>query len=106
VRPDRPGLWKRTREPGGDETLVTGELAKEDWNNWTATRQGIYFVVRPDGEHGMLALYAFETGAVTHIRPLPRLEPRSGLAVDAVSGRVWVATITARAGRLELATVE
>jgi Tol biopolymer transport system component len=106
VRPDRPGLWKRSREPGGDETLVTGDLAPEDWNNWTATRQGIYFVVRPDGEHGILALFAFETGAVSHIRPLPRLDPRSGLAVDATGGRAWVATISSRESRLELATLE
>lgn len=106
VRPDRPGLWKRTREPGGDETLVTGDLAKEDWNNWTVTRTGAYFVTRPDGEHGMLALYAFETGAVSHVRPIPRLEPRSGLAIDPATGRAWVATITGRDSRLELATLE
>ncbi|MCZ8130640.1 MAG: hypothetical protein O9284_05000 [Steroidobacteraceae bacterium] len=106
VRPDRNGLWRRSREPGGDDLLVTGELAAADWNNWFVTEDGVYFVARPDRENAQLAKWSLTEEAVQRIRPLPGLLPRSGLTLSP-DGRAVLATQVAKTEvDLEVATLE
>lgn len=106
VRPDRNGLWKRSREPGGDDLLVTPDLYAGDWNNWFATEDAIYFVARPDRENAQLAKYSLTEEAVTRIRPLPGLLPRSGLTLSADGRSVVVAQVAKTEVDLEMATLE
>jgi Tol biopolymer transport system component/DNA-binding winged helix-turn-helix (wHTH) protein len=103
VRPDRTGLWQRSRDPGGDETLVTAALLPQDAHNWTVTGDAIYFVTRPDGEHAQLVRYSLSNKLVTRLRALPQLYDHSGLAVR-MDGRSVIATqFTGAEAQLEVA---
>jgi Tol biopolymer transport system component len=106
VRPDRNGLWKRGREPGGDETLVTPDLYAGDWNNFFVTEDGVYFVARPDKENAQLAKYSFTDEAVSRIRPLPGLLPRSGLTLTPDGRSIVVAQVAKTEVDVEMATLE
>lgn len=106
VRPDRNGLWKRSREPGGDDVLVTPDLFAGDWNQFFATEDAIYFVARPDKENAQLAKYSLTDEAVVRIRPLPGLLPRSGLTLSADGRSVVVAQLAKTEVHLEMATLE
>jgi Tol biopolymer transport system component/DNA-binding winged helix-turn-helix (wHTH) protein len=106
VRADRNGLWRRTREPGGDDVLVTPELNAADWNNFHVTEDAIYFVARPDRENAQLSRYSLLDEQVTRIRPLPGLLPRSGLTLSG-DGRSMVVAQVARADvDIEMVTLE
>ncbi|MFO0452893.1 MAG: hypothetical protein ACK52I_30250, partial [Pseudomonadota bacterium] len=97
---------RRSREPGGDDRLVTGVLAAADWNNWCVTDDGVYYVARPDRENAQLAKWSLTEEAVQRIRPLPGLLPRSGLTLSP-DGRAVLATQVAKTEvDLEVATLE
>lgn len=106
VRADRNGLWKRPREPGGDDVLVTAELSAADWNNWFVTEDAVYFVTRPDRENAHLAKYSLTDEAVSRIRPLPNLLPRSGLTLSADGRSVLVAQVAKSEVDVEMVTLE
>ena len=106
VRPDRTGLWRRGREPGGDETLVTPELAVADWRNWDVGSDTVWFVARPAGGGAELARYSINDDRVTHSRALPKLLPESGLALVADETALIVSEVTTNTTDLLLATLE
>ena len=106
VRADRGGLWSRGREPGGDETLVVPELAAADWDNWDVGSEAVWFVARGASGPPVLARYAFATQAVSRLRPLPALLPRSGLALDAPAHTLILAEVTEASADLEIAALD
>jgi dipeptidyl aminopeptidase/acylaminoacyl peptidase len=105
VRPDRRGLWRRNREPGGDETLVTADLAPADWCNWEVTADAVWFVTRPDDGPAELARYSIADDRLTRIRPLPGLLPGSGMTA-APDGSLIIAAVATARSDLKLATLE
>lgn len=106
VRPDRNGLWRRPREPGGDDVLVTPELNAADWNNFFVTEDAIYFVARPDRENAQLSRYSLTDEQVQRIRPLPGLLPRSGLTLSGDGRAVLVAQVARTDVDIEMVTLE
>jgi Tol biopolymer transport system component len=105
VRPDRRGLWRRSPAPGGDDTLVTPELAPVDWRNWDVARDAVWFVMRSGGD-ATLARFVFATGRVSPGPVVEELLPDSGLAVTA-DGRGAIVAETADAQvDIEVATLE
>jgi Tol biopolymer transport system component len=106
VRPDRRGLWVRGREPGGDDTLVSGALAPSDFRNWDVTGEAIWFVTRPDEGPPRLARYSLLTGELTLGRPVPAVLPDSGLTVAPDGKSLIVAELAAAQVDLELAALE
>jgi Tol biopolymer transport system component len=106
VRPDRNGLWKRQREPGGDEVLVTPELNAADWSNLYVTEDAIYFVARPDVENPQLSRYSLTEERVQRIRPLPGLLPRSGLTLSGDGRSMLVAQVARTDVDIEMVTLE
>jgi Tol biopolymer transport system component len=106
VRADRMGLWHRSREPGGDETLAAGTLSPADWCNWDVTATDIWFVARPDLGAPHLARYSIDAERVTELGPLEALLPDSGLAASADGNGVLLATVTRARADLKLATLE
>ena len=106
VRSDRGGLWSRDREPGGDEILVLPELAVADWDNWDVDSEAIWFVARDATGAPTLARYGFASQAITRLRPLPALLPRSGLALDADGRALILAEVTQASADLEIAALD
>lgn len=105
VRADRRGLWRRSPAPGGDDTLVTPELAPIDWRNWDVTRDAVWFVMRPAGD-ATLARFVFEAGRVIPGPVLPDLLPDSGLTITADGKRALVAETARAQVDIEVATLE
>jgi len=105
VRPDRRGLWRRNREPGGDETLVTADLSPADWCNWEVTADAVWFVARADGGPAELARYSIADDRVTRVRALAGLLPGSGMAA-APQGGLIIAAVASERADLKLATLE
>lgn len=104
VRPDRLGLWRRNREPGGDETLAAAELSPADWDSFDVTADAVWFVARADIGDPQLARYSIDREESKLVRPLPGLLPGGGLAATA-DGAI-VATVSASRADLKLATLE
>lgn len=105
-RADRSGLWRRSRDPGGDETLVSGEFSPADWSNFAVTADAVYFVSRTDTGTVSLARYSLDNEQVTVLKPLPALLPGSGLVVTADGSAVLLATVTSARADLKLASLE
>ena len=105
VRADRRGLWRRGTAPGGDDTLVTPDLAPIDWRNWDVARDAVWFIARPAGD-AMLARYVFAAGRVSPGPILPDLLPDSGLTVAADGKSVIVAETATAQVEIEVATLE
>jgi dipeptidyl aminopeptidase/acylaminoacyl peptidase len=106
VRPDRVGLWLRNPAPGGDESLVLGELSPVDWNNWVVQEGSIWFVLRPDVGTPELARFSIASHVVTHLRPLPDLAPESGMALAPDGTSVIVATVATARADVKLAELD
>jgi Tol biopolymer transport system component len=105
VRPDRRGLWRRSPAPGGDDTLVTPELAPSDWRNWDVSQDAVWFVMRPASD-ATLARYVFAAGRVVPGPVLPDLLPESGLAISADGRSAIVSEAADVRVDIELATLE
>lgn len=105
VRADRRGLWRRSPAPGGDDTLVTPELAPIDWRNWDVGRDAIWFVTRPAGD-ATLARFVFAQGRVSAGPVLPDLLPDSGLTITADGKRAIIAETASAQVDIEVATLE
>lgn len=105
VRPDRPGLWQRTRDPDSDETLLTPELAALDWRNWEVTNDAIWFIARRTDTEATLARYVFAQGRVLRGNTVPAVLPDSGLTVLADGSAAVIAEAAATQVDLELATI-
>jgi Tol biopolymer transport system component len=105
VRPDRRGLWRRSPAPGGDDTLVTPELAPIDWRNWDVSRDAVWFIMRAAGD-ATLARYVFATGRVSPGPVLPDLLADSGLTLTADGRAAIVAESASAQVDIEVATLE
>ena len=105
VRPDRRGLWRRSPAPGGDDTLVTPELAPVDWRNWQVARDAVWFVSRSAGD-AVLSRYVFATGRVSAGPIVPELLPDSGITLAPDGQGVIVAESAHVQVDIELATLE
>lgn len=106
VRPDRIGLWIRDPAPDGDEALVTAELTVTDASDWYVAPGAVYFVTRPADALPTLARYGEDTEAVRHLRVLPGLRDRSGLAPAAEADAVLYSQETHRSVDLEIAEID
>ena len=106
VRPDRVGLWLRNPSPGGDETLVLGELSPADWDNWVVLEDSIWFVLRPDIGPPELAHYSIANHVVSRLRPLPDLAPESGMTLAPDGKSVIVATVATARADVKLAELD
>jgi Tol biopolymer transport system component len=52
----QPGLWVREKE-GGEERLLTADLAARDWGNWALNDAGLYYLDRrPDASPFLMHL--------------------------------------------------
>ncbi|HXQ63314.1 MAG TPA: DPP IV N-terminal domain-containing protein [Steroidobacteraceae bacterium] len=105
VRPDRRGLWRRNREPGGDETLVTADFGPADWCDWEVTADSVWFVTRADGGPAELARYSIADDRVSRVRTLPGLLPGSGMTA-APDGALLMFMVASARSDLKLATLE
>ncbi len=90
TRPDRPGLWSRPTQGGGDDLLVARQLAVPDFSQWAVTTEAIYFIARDstaDGQRGtalhQLVRLAWPSRETTTLRSLARPAKASGLTVSA-----------------------
>ena len=81
VRADRRGLWRRSRDPGGDDTLVSPDLTPLDWRNWDVANDAVWFVMRPTDGEPTLARYVFADGRTHTVAAVPTLLADSGLTV-------------------------
>lgn len=81
VKPASRGIWRRDM-PSGSERLVVDDLDPMDQDNWTLTRDAIYYVARPLNAPARLRKVDLTTGRSTDITPLPNLLQNSGLAVS------------------------
>ena len=106
VRPDRVGLWLRNPAPGGDESLVLGELSPADWSSWVVQEDAIWFVLRPDTGTPELARFSIANHIVTHLRPLPDLAPESGMTLAPDGKSVIVATVASARADIKLAELD
>jgi hypothetical protein len=105
VRHDRKGLWQRSRNPGGDESLLSAELAPLDWRNWDVASDAIWFVARREDSDPMLAKYSFFEGRLLRGPTLPKLLPESGLTLTPDRSSVWLSEIVSTQVDLEKATL-
>ena len=105
VRHDRKGLWQRSRNPGGDESLLSPELAPLDWRNWDVASDAIWFVARRDDSEPILARYSFFEGRLLRGPTLPKLLPDSGLTLTPDHSSVWLSEVTSTQVDLETATL-
>jgi Tol biopolymer transport system component/DNA-binding winged helix-turn-helix (wHTH) protein len=105
ARPDRIGLWQRGREPGGDEMLVTAALAPADALNFAVTREAIYLVIRPDGEHAHLARFSLANKLLARLRALPKFATDSGLSASE-DGHVIATREAGASARIDIADLE
>lgn len=84
TRADAPGIWKQgtTAGPAGPVERVTDRLAPEDWANWLAGAQGLYFrELCPRHEGPAAAFLAYGTSTPVDLALLPE-QGMSGLAVS------------------------
>jgi hypothetical protein len=81
VRPAVRGIWRRDLATGADH-LVAPDLDPMDQDNWTLTRDAIYYVTRPAEAAARLRRLDLATGQTADIAPLPNLLQNSGLAVS------------------------
>ncbi len=105
VRHDRKGLWQRSRNPGGDESLLSAELAPLDWRNWDVASDAIWFVARREDSEPILAQYSFFEGRLLRGPTLPKLLPESGLTLTPDRSSVWLSEIVSTQVDLEKATL-
>ena len=107
VRPDRGGLWRRGREPGGDETLATPELAAADWRNWDVGPDAVWFAARDRADAPpVLARYSIDEERVTRLRGLPELLSESGFALDAGATLLLITEAGSASSQIRMATLE
>jgi Tol biopolymer transport system component/DNA-binding winged helix-turn-helix (wHTH) protein len=105
VRPDRRGLWRRSPAPGGDDSLVTAELAPIDWRNWDVAPDAVWFVMRPAGDP-TLARFVFATGRVIPGPIIPDLLQDSGLMLTSDGRGAIVAETADTQVDIEIATLK
>jgi len=105
VRPDRQGLWQRTRDPDSDDALLTPDLAAIDWRNWEVTDEAIWFIARGTDTEATLARYLFSQGRVLRGGTVPALLPDSGLAVLPDGSATVIAEGASTQVDLEVATI-
>jgi len=106
VRPDRRGLWQRSRDPGGDDALISAELSPADFRNWDVTGEAIWFVTRPAEGPPVLARFSLLDGKLTLRQPLPALLPDSGLTLAPDGKSLIVAEAITAQVDLEVAALE
>jgi len=106
VRPDRRGLWQRSREPGGDDALIAAEFSPADFRNWEVTADAVWFATRPAEGPPVLARYSLLDGKLTLRQPLPALMPDSGITLAPDGRSLIIAEATAAQVDLEVAALE
>jgi len=105
VKPDRKGLWQRSRSPGGDDQFLTGDLAPLDWRNMVVASDAIWFIGRPAGDP-MLCRYVFSKARVESGPLILGLLPDSGLALLPSGHDVIVAETADTQVDIDLATLQ
>ena len=105
MRHDRKGLWQRNRSAGGDESLLSSELAPLDWRNWDVAADAIWFVARKEDSDPVLVRYSFSEGRLLRGPTLPQLLPDSGLTLTPDHSAVWLADVASTQVDLERATL-
>jgi Tol biopolymer transport system component len=81
VKPASRGIWHRDLQ-SGRERLLVDDLDPMDQDNWTLTRDAIYYVARPGNGPALLRKVNLTTERATDIVSLPHLLQNSGLAVS------------------------
>jgi Tol biopolymer transport system component len=104
VRPDRPGLWHRPREPDGDDTLASPELSPADWHNFDVGTDAVWFVARGDVGAPELMRYSTNREESKPVRPLPGALP--GLGIAATPDGIILPQVTSVSADLRLATLD
>lgn len=103
--PGQPGLWSLAGG-GGEPELLTSALPPEMWGNWTATRDGVYFLTcHPEAAPpARVQFFDFVSRFVSDVAALPGTPAGadSGLSVSPDGQRLAYAQIDHAAHFIEL----